>query len=240
MTNRLKKSGWLQTKLVIRFCSRPLPVAVARVCDWLHGADEIDQAYAAVRREATSSFGNDELLVEKYLAQPRHVEFQVFCDQHGNAVYLFERDCSIQRRHQKVIEEAPAPGMSPDLRQQMGNAAVKAARAINYEGAGTIEFLLDQDGSFYFMEMNTRLQVEHPVTEMITGQDLVEWQLRVAAGEPLPLRQEELVINGHAFEARVYAEDPDQDFMPATGTLEYLQAPGGKPSCQGGYRCTAG
>ena len=187
--------------------------------------DEIDQAYAAVRREATSSFGNDELLVEKYLAQPRHVEFQVFCDQHGNAVYLFERDCSIQRRHQKVIEEAPAPGMSPDLRKQMGNAAVQAARAIDYEGAGTIEFLLDQDGSFYFMEMNTRLQVEHPVTEMITGQDLVEWQLRVASGEPLPLRQEELVINGHAFEARVYAEDPDQDFMPATGTLEYLQAP---------------
>jgi len=190
------------------------------------GADELEQAYAAVRREATSSFGNDELLIEKYLAQPRHVEFQVFCDQHDNAVYLFERDCSIQRRHQKVIEEAPAPGLSPDLRQQMGHAAVTAARAINYEGAGTIEFLLDQDGSFYFMEMNTRLQVEHPVTEMITGQDLVEWQLRVAAGEPLPLRQEELHINGHAFEARVYAEDPDRDFMPATGTLEYLQAPG--------------
>ena len=188
--------------------------------------NEIDQAYAAVRREAMSSFGNDELLVEKYLAQPRHVEFQVFCDQHGHAVYLFERDCSIQRRHQKVIEEAPAPGMSPDLRQQMGNAAVKAARAINYEGAGTIEFLLEADGSFYFMEMNTRLQVEHPVTEMITRQDLVEWQLRVASGESLPLRQEELAIEGHAIEARVYAEDPDQDFMPATGTLEYLQAPG--------------
>jgi 3-methylcrotonyl-CoA carboxylase alpha subunit len=189
-------------------------------------ADEIDQAYAAVRREATSSFGNDELLVEKYLAQPRHVEFQVFCDQHGNAVYLFERDCSIQRRHQKVIEEAPAPGMSAGLRQQMGNAAVQAARAIDYEGAGTVEFLLDADGSFYFMEMNTRLQVEHPVTEMITGQDLVEWQLRVASGEALPLQQEELEIRGHAIEARVYAEDPDQDFMPATGTLEYLQAPG--------------
>ena len=189
-------------------------------------ADEIDQAYAAVRREALSSFGNDELLVEKYLARPRHVEFQVFCDQHGNAVYLFERDCSVQRRHQKVIEEAPAPGMDTDLRQRMGNAAVRAARAIDYEGAGTIEFLLDQDGSFYFMEMNTRLQVEHPVTEMITGQDLVEWQLRVASGEPLPLRQEDLKINGHAIETRVYAEDPDQDFMPATGTLEYLHAPG--------------
>jgi len=191
----------------------------------VNNADEIQQAYAAVRREAASSFGSDELLVEKYLVEPRHVEFQIFCDQAGNAVYLFERDCSIQRRHQKVIEEAPAPGMSPVLRQQMGDAAVKAARAIEYEGAGTIEFLLDKDGSFYFMEMNTRLQVEHPVTEMITGQDLVEWQLRVAAGEPLPLRQEQLEISGHAFEARVYAEDPDQDFMPATGTLAHLQGP---------------
>ena len=189
------------------------------------GASEIEQAYSAVRREAMSSFGNDELLVEKHLAQPRHVEFQVFCDQYGNAVYLFERDCSIQRRHQKVIEEAPAPGMTPALRQEMGNAAVKAARAIDYEGAGTVEFLLNSDGEFYFMEMNTRLQVEHPVTEMITGQDLVEWQLRVASGQPLPLRQEELEIRGHAFEARVYAEDPDKDFMPATGSLQYLQAP---------------
>lgn len=191
----------------------------------VNNADEIDQAFAAVKREAMSSFGNEELLVEKYLVQPRHVELQVFCDQLGNAVYLFERDCSIQRRHQKVIEEAPAPGISPTLRQQMGTAAVQAARAIDYEGAGTIEFLLDQDDSFYFMEMNTRLQVEHPVTEMITGQDLVEWQLRVASGEQLPLRQEELAINGHAFEARIYAEDPDQNFMPATGVLEYLQAP---------------
>jgi 3-methylcrotonyl-CoA carboxylase alpha subunit len=191
----------------------------------VRNAEEFDQACAAARREAASSFGNEDLLVEKYLTRPRHVEFQVFCDVHGNAVYLFERDCSIQRRHQKVIEEAPAPGMSPDLRQQMGQTAVQAARAINYEGAGTVEFLLDQDGSFYFMEMNTRLQVEHPVTEMITGQDLVEWQLRIASGEPLPVQQDELEINGHAFEARIYAEDPDHDFLPATGTLTYLQAP---------------
>jgi 3-methylcrotonyl-CoA carboxylase alpha subunit len=191
----------------------------------VRSAEEFDEACAAARREAASSFGNDDLLVEKYLTRPRHVEFQVFCDRHGNAVYLFERDCSVQRRHQKVIEEAPAPGMSPELRQQMGEAAVQAARAINYEGAGTVEFLLDRDGSFYFMEMNTRLQVEHPVTEMITGQDLVEWQLRIASGETLPLYQEELEFDGHAFEARIYAEDPDHDFLPATGTLTYLQAP---------------
>jgi 3-methylcrotonyl-CoA carboxylase alpha subunit len=188
-------------------------------------ADEFDTALAAAKREAAASFGNDDMLVEKYLQQPRHVEFQVFCDQHGNAVYLFERDCSVQRRHQKVIEEAPAPGMTPELRQTMGETAVQAALAIRYEGAGTVEFLLDRDGSFYFMEMNTRLQVEHPVTEMITGQDLVEWQLRVASGEKLPLRQDELRIEGHAFEARVYAEDPDQDFLPASGTLSYLKPP---------------
>ncbi len=186
---------------------------------------EFDEACASARREAASSFGSDDLLVEKYLPRPRHVEFQVFCDRHGHAVYLFERDCSVQRRHQKVIEEAPAPGMSPELRRQMGQAAVKAAQAIDYEGAGTVEFLLDQDGSFYFMEMNTRLQVEHPVTEMITGLDLVEWQLRIASGEVLPLLQDELSITGHAFEARIYAEDPDHDFLPATGTLSYLQPP---------------
>jgi len=188
-------------------------------------AQEFDDALAAARREAAASFGNDDMLVEKYLERPRHVEFQVFCDQHGNAVYLFERDCSVQRRHQKVIEEAPAPGMTSELRQQMGQAAVQAARAINYEGAGTVEFLLERDGSFYFMEMNTRLQVEHAVTEMVTGQDLVEWQLRVASGESLPLRQDELEISGHAFEARIYAEDPDNDFLPATGVLTYLQPP---------------
>jgi 3-methylcrotonyl-CoA carboxylase alpha subunit len=184
-----------------------------------------DEALAAARREAAAAFGNDAMLVEKYLERPRHVEVQVFCDRHGNAVYLFERDCSVQRRHQKVIEEAPAPGMTPELRARMGQAAVQAAQAIEYESAGTVEFLLDPSGSFYFMEMNTRLQVEHPVTEMITGQDLVEWQLRVAAGEPLPRRQDELEVRGHAFEARIYAEDPDRDFLPATGTLDYLQAP---------------
>lgn len=186
---------------------------------------EFDEALAAAKREALSSFGNDDMLVEKYLTQPRHIEFQVFCDQHDNAVYLFERDCSVQRRHQKVIEEAPAPNMPEELRKKMGEAAVRAAQAINYEGAGTVEFLLDVDGSFYFMEMNTRLQVEHPVTELITGQDLVEWQLRVASGEQLPCDQEDLSINGHAFEARIYAEDPDNDFLPVTGNLTYLQPP---------------
>ncbi|MFZ5654951.1 MAG: acetyl-CoA carboxylase biotin carboxylase subunit [Pseudomonadota bacterium] len=189
------------------------------------GAAEFAEALAAARREAQSSFGDDAMLVEKYLTRPRHVEIQVFCDAHDHAVYLFERDCSLQRRHQKVIEEAPAPGLSPVVRTQMGEAAVTAARAIGYRGAGTVEFLLDTDDAFYFMEMNTRLQVEHPVTEMITGQDLVEWQLRVAAGEPLPLAQDQLEIRGHAFEARIYAEDPDQDFLPATGTLAFLQPP---------------
>jgi len=187
--------------------------------------EEFDQALAAAKREAMNGFGNDDMLVEKYLTKPRHVEIQVFCDRHNNAVYLFERDCSVQRRHQKVIEEAPAPGVSDSLRAAMGEAAIRAARAIDYEGAGTVEFLLDEDGTFYFMEMNTRLQVEHPVTEMISGQDLVEWQLRVAANEPLPRRQEQLQINGHAFEARIYAEDPDKDFLPVTGKLSFLQSP---------------
>ena len=175
------------------------------------------------RRESKAAFGDDRMLIEKYLVQPRHVEVQVFCDRYGNGVYLFERDCSVQRRHQKVIEEAPAPGMTTELRAAMGDAAVRAAQEIGYVGAGTVEFLLDsspgQDGAFYFMEMNPRLQVEHPVTEMITGQDLVEWQLRVAMGEPLPCRQDELTITGHSFEARIYAEDPEQDFLPATGLL---------------------
>lgn len=186
---------------------------------------EFDDALAAAKREAMSSFSDDKMLVEKYLTEPRHVEIQVFCDNHKNGVYLFERDCSIQRRHQKVIEEAPAPNMSQELRAQMGEAALTAAFAINYSGAGTVEFLLDTDGSFYFMEMNTRLQVEHPVTEMITGEDLVEWQIRVANNELLPKKQSELSINGHSFEARIYAEDPNNDFLPATGTLHLLKTP---------------
>lgn len=187
--------------------------------------EEFEDGFSAAKREALSSFGDDTMLVEKYLTQPRHVEIQVFCDNHQNAVYLFERDCSVQRRHQKVIEEAPAFNMSETLRAQMGESAIKSAQAIGYQGAGTVEFLLDIDGSFYFMEMNTRLQVEHPVTEMISGQDLVEWQFRVAAGEFLPKTQQELVLNGHAFEARIYAEDANNDFLPATGKLSLLQAP---------------
>ena len=188
-------------------------------------SNEFDEALAAAKREALNGFNDDVMLVEKYLLGPRHVEIQVFCDQHGNAVYLFERDCSVQRRHQKVIEEAPAPGMNEALRQSMGEAAIRAAKAINYQGAGTVEFLLDTRGEFFFMEMNTRLQVEHPVTELISGQDLVAWQLRVASGESLPCTQDQLQINGHAFEARIYAEDPDQDFLPATGSLSLLQPP---------------
>ena len=186
---------------------------------------EFEEGLAAAKREAMSSFGDDTMLVEKYLTQPRHVEIQVFCDNHNNAVYLFERDCSVQRRHQKVIEEAPAFGMSEALREEMGQSAIKSAQAIGYQGAGTVEFLLDIDGSFYFMEMNTRLQVEHPVTELISGQDLVEWQLRVASGEILPKKQHELKLNGHAFEARIYAEDANNDFLPATGKLTLLQTP---------------
>ena len=188
-------------------------------------AEEFDEALAAAKRESLASFGDDNMLVEKYLTKPRHVEVQVFCDTLGHSIYLAERDCSVQRRHQKVIEEAPAPGMTDELRRDMGDTAIQAAAAINYHGAGTVEFLLDEDGSFYFMEMNTRLQVEHPVTEMITGQDLVEWQLLVANGDPLPLSQDEVRINGHAFEARIYAEDPNNDFLPATGTLSFLQPP---------------
>jgi 3-methylcrotonyl-CoA carboxylase alpha subunit len=188
-------------------------------------AGEFDEALAAAKRESLASFGDDRMLVEKYLTRPRHVEFQVFFDHLGNGIYLAERDCSVQRRHQKVIEEAPAPGMTDSLRKKMGEAAIRSARAIDYRGAGTVEFLLEQDNSFYFMEMNTRLQVEHPVTEMITGLDLVEWQLRVACGEPLPLSQDEVKISGHAFEARVYAEDPDNDFLPVTGTLDFFQPP---------------
>jgi 3-methylcrotonyl-CoA carboxylase alpha subunit len=192
----------------------------------VQSAKEFSDSLASCRREAKSSFGDDRVLVERYVERPRHIEIQVFADNHGNCVHLFERDCSVQRRHQKVLEEAPAPGMTEARRRQMGEAAVAAARAVGYAGAGTVEFITDADGRFYFMEMNTRLQVEHPVTEMITGQDLVEWQLRVADGERLPLAQEQLWIRGHALEARVYAEDPDKDFLPSTGKLIHLAPPG--------------
>lgn len=187
--------------------------------------EEFDEAFDAAKREGESSFNNGDMLVEKYLTKPRHVEIQVFCDSHGNGVYLGDRDCSVQRRHQKVIEEAPAPNIPADIRRAMGESAVQAAQAIDYVGAGTVEFLYDEDGSFYFMEMNTRLQVEHPVTELVTRQDLVEWQLRVAAGQTLPIGQSEVSLHGHSLEVRVYAEDPDADFMPATGTLNYLRTP---------------
>lgn len=188
---------------------------------------EFTDALASAQREGQTSFGDPHVLIEKFITSPRHIEVQVFGDNHGGAVHLFERDCSLQRRHQKVIEEAPAPGMTPDVREAMTSAAVTAAKAIGYSGAGTIEFIVDGSGplradGFWFMEMNTRLQVEHPVTEAITGVDLVEWQLRVAAGAPLPLGQKDLQINGHAFEARLYAEDPSKGFLPATGKLEHL------------------
>ncbi len=183
-------------------------------------------ALEGAQREAQAAFGDSQVLIEKYLTKPRHIEMQVFADGQGKAVHLFERDCSIQRRHQKVLEEAPAPGMTAEHRAEMGRAAVEAAKAIGYVGAGTVEFIAE-DGAFYFMEMNTRLQVEHPVTEMITGLDLVEWQLRVAAGEPLPKEQDEISIQGHAMEARVYAEDPERDFLPSVGRIAHLQAPRG-------------
>jgi 3-methylcrotonyl-CoA carboxylase alpha subunit len=185
---------------------------------------EFAAALEAAKREAAGAFGDDRMLIEKYLARPRHVEVQIFADRHGNAVHIFDRDCSIQRRHQKVIEEAPAPGLDEGRRRAMGEAAVAAARAVGYAGAGTVEFIADAHG-YYFIEMNTRLQVEHTVTEAVTGLDLVEWQLRVAAGEGLPLRQQDLVLKGHAIEARFYAEDPEREFLPQTGTMHRLRFP---------------
>jgi 3-methylcrotonyl-CoA carboxylase alpha subunit len=194
---------------------------------------QFDDALESARREAASSFGDDRVLIEKYISSPRHIEVQVFGDSHGNVVHLFERDCSLQRRHQKVIEEAPAPGMDAATREAVTSAAVRAAQAVNYEGAGTIEFIADaseglKPDRIWFMEMNTRLQVEHPVTEEITGEDLVEWQLRVASGEKLPKKQDELSINGHAIEARLYAEDPTRGFLPSVGKLERLRSDNAK------------
>ena len=202
-------------------------------------------ALEGAQREGKASFGDPACLVEKYITQPRHVEIQVFADTHGNVVHLFERDCSLQRRHQKVIEEAPAPGMPPDVREAMGRAAVEAARTIGYQGAGTVEFIADGSGQlatdgFWFMEMNTRLQVEHPVTEAITGLDLVALQLRVAAGDALPFRQDDLVIDGHAFEARIYAEDVAKGFLPATGRLDHLAFPAGTEFAPGDVRVDSG
>jgi 3-methylcrotonyl-CoA carboxylase alpha subunit len=204
-------------------------------------AKDFKAALEGAQREAQSSFGDAAVLVEKYVAKPRHIEVQVFADSHGHAIHLNERDCSLQRRHQKVIEEAPAPGMTPEMRAAMGRAAVEAALAVGYRGAGTVEFIVDASEGlradrFYFMEMNTRLQVEHPVTEAITGLDLVEWQLRVAAGEPLPLLQSEVPIRGHAFEARIYAEDAEKGFLPATGTLRHLHLPADNARVDTGVR----
>ncbi|MDF1759595.1 MAG: acetyl/propionyl/methylcrotonyl-CoA carboxylase subunit alpha [Coxiellaceae bacterium] len=186
---------------------------------------ELTDAIESAKREAASSFGSDELLIEKYLDKSRHVEVQIFLDQQGNGVYLYDRDCSVQRRHQKIIEEAPAPGIDDNIKKQMGEAAIQAAKAINYCGAGTVEFLFDAPNKFYFMEMNTRLQVEHPVTEKVTGLDLVEWQLLVASGETLPLLQDEIKVNGHAFEARICAEDPFNNFNPSCGHIDILHMP---------------
>lgn len=191
---------------------------------------ELDEHIAGAKREAQSSFGDAHLLLEKYLLKPRHVEVQVLFDKHGKGIYLFDRDCSLQRRHQKIIEEAPAPGIDPKVREAMGQAALRCGEATGYEGAGTVEFLFDAEQNFYFMEMNTRLQVEHPVTEAITGLDLVEWQLRIAQGEKLIWQQEDLSVNGHAMEVRLYAEDPDREFLPTSGTVSHLQMPDALPN----------
>ncbi len=206
----------------------------------VHAAEEFDAALASCKREAINSFGDDAVLIERYVQRPRHIEIQVFGDTQGDCVYLFERDCSVQRRHQKVLEEAPAPGMREARRREMGEAAVAAAKAVGYVGAGTVEFIAEQDGRFYFMEMNTRLQVEHPVTEAITGQDLVEWQLRVAAGEPLPLKQHELRMHGHAIEARICAENPEAGFLPATGRLGVARWPSHVKFQRGDVRIDSG
>ena len=190
-------------------------------------AEQLESLFRAAQGEAEAAFGNPGLYMEKFIDRPRHVEVQILADRHGNVVHLGERDCSVQRRHQKLLEEAPSPGLSADLRQRMGNAAVSAARSIGYEGAGTVEFLLDRSGHFYFMEMNTRIQVEHPVTEMVTGIDLIAEQLRIAGGEPISVLQEEIHIHGHAIECRINAEDPSHNFRPAPGRITGWLPPGG-------------
>jgi len=190
-------------------------------------AEDLVSAFDGARSEAQRAFGDDEVYLEKAITNPRHIEVQVLADEHGNAVYLGERDCSIQRRHQKVVEEAPSPAVNAEMRRRMGDVAVRAAQAVGYTNAGTIEFLADQNGNFYFLEMNTRLQVEHPVTELVTGLDLVQLQIRIAAGEVLPFRQEELVIRGHAMECRIYAEDPENNYFPSPGRITHLQEPSG-------------
>lgn len=193
----------------------------------VHTEEELKRAIRMAQQEAEINFGNPGVYLEKFLVQPRHIEIQVLADAHGNTIHLGERDCSIQRRYQKLVEEAPSPALNPTLRDKMGKAAVAAAEAVNYTGAGTVEFLLDHEGNFYFMEMNTRIQVEHPVTEYITGVDLIKEQIRVAAGEPLSLRQEDVVIDGWAIECRINAEDPDRNFMPTPGTVTFYLPPGG-------------
>lgn len=189
--------------------------------------EELKRAITLAQKEAEANFGNPGVYLEKYLVEPRHIEIQVLADHHGNVIHLGERDCSIQRRYQKLVEEAPSPALSPDLREKMGEAAVKAAKSVNYSGAGTVEFLLDKDGNFYFMEMNTRIQVEHPVTELITGVDLVKEQIRIAAGEKLSLSQKDVAINGWSIECRINAERPEKDFMPSPGKINFYLQPGG-------------
>jgi len=189
--------------------------------------DELNKNYVAARTEAAAAFTNDAVYIEKYLVNPRHVEVQLLCDNHGRVVHLGERDCSVQRRHQKLIEEAPSPAVDPELRKKMGSAAVRLAERVGYQSVGTVEFLLDEDGSFYFMEMNTRIQVEHPVTEMVTGVDLMKWMIRVATGEPLDFTQEDIRVTGHSLECRINAENPERDFMPCPGRVFYYHAPGG-------------
>ncbi|KAA0003222.1 MAG: acetyl-CoA carboxylase biotin carboxylase subunit, partial [Thermoplasmata archaeon] len=193
----------------------------------VYSEDKLEEAIEGAKREAKSSFGNDVVFLEKYLDKPRHIEFQILADEHGNIIHLFERECSIQRRHQKVIEETPSPVMTPELRKKMGEAAVTAAKAVGYTNAGTIEFMVDGSLNFYFMEMNTRLQVEHPITEVTTGIDIVKWQLRIASGEKLTLKQENISQRGHAIECRIYAEDPANGFLPCSGVLTKVEPPTG-------------